>query len=122
MTIGKISLLLAAALLPGGILVAQMTPVAAASVPGCTRSGTDRNDVVRGTPGRDVLCGLLGDDSLIGFNGDDVLRGDAVAVAACINVLQGSGSVDQTNKCSNTAIATGGSVKLVHTDIKIIQG
>lgn len=47
--------------------------------------------------------------------------GDAVAVAACINVLNGSTSAEQTNKCSNTAISTGGNVTLEHTDITIKQ-
>jgi hypothetical protein len=51
----------------------------------------------------------------------EISGGDAVAVAACINVLNGGTDVEQTNKCSNTAIATGGSVKLVHTDITIKQ-
>ena len=47
--------------------------------------------------------------------------GDAVAVAACINVLKGSASVDQSNKCENTAISTGGDVTLEHTNISIQQ-
>ena len=47
--------------------------------------------------------------------------GDAVAVAACINVLKGSASVDQSNKCENTAISTGGDVTLEHTNITIQQ-
>jgi hypothetical protein len=47
--------------------------------------------------------------------------GDATAVAACINVLNGGANVEQTNKCYNTAVATGGDVKLEHTDIKIVQ-
>jgi hypothetical protein len=47
--------------------------------------------------------------------------GDATAVAACVNVLNGGTNVEQINKCGNTAIATGGSVKLVHTDITIKQ-
>lgn len=48
--------------------------------------------------------------------------GDAVAVAACINVLRATASAEQTNDCSNAAIATGGSVTLKDTDITIIQG
>ena len=48
--------------------------------------------------------------------------GDAVAVAACINVLRATANAEQTNDCKNTAIATGGSVTLDKTDITIIQG
>lgn len=47
--------------------------------------------------------------------------GDAVAVAACVNVLKGSASAEQSNKCENTAIATGGNVTLEHTNITIEQ-
>lgn len=47
--------------------------------------------------------------------------GDATAVAACVNVLNGGTDVEQTNKCSNTAVAFGGNVKLVHTDVTIVQ-
>jgi hypothetical protein len=36
-------------------------------------------------------------------------------------VLNGGTNVEQTNKCYNTAIATGGNVKLTHTDITIKQ-
>jgi len=43
-------------------------------------------------------------------------------VAACINVLRATATAEQTNDCSNTAIATGGNVSLSHTDITIIQG
>ena len=48
--------------------------------------------------------------------------GDAVAVAACINVLDATASATQTNDCSNTAIATGGNVTLEDTTVTIIQG
>jgi hypothetical protein len=47
--------------------------------------------------------------------------GDAVAVAACVNVAQGTYDVDQVNRCSNTAIATGGNVTLRDVDISIRQ-
>jgi len=47
--------------------------------------------------------------------------GDAVAVAACINVLRATASAEQTNECTNTAVATGGSVNLDHTNISIDQ-
>jgi hypothetical protein len=48
--------------------------------------------------------------------------GDATAVAACVNVLQGSASAKQTNECANTAVARGGDVKLKDVDITILQG
>jgi hypothetical protein len=48
--------------------------------------------------------------------------GDAVAVAACLNVLKGSTDAEQTNDCTNAPIATGGSVTLEKTDITIYQG
>jgi hypothetical protein len=47
--------------------------------------------------------------------------GDAVAVAACINVLNGSTSAEQSNDCINNAFAVGGSVYVTDTDITIRQ-
>lgn len=47
--------------------------------------------------------------------------GDATAVAACLNVLQGTASAKQVNVCSNDAVATGGDVTLDHTKITIYQ-
>jgi len=45
-------------------------------VVGCTRAGSDRNDVVLGLRGGDVICGLGGDDILLDlFGGDDALYG-----------------------------------------------
>jgi Ca2+-binding RTX toxin-like protein len=46
---------------------------------GCTRIGTQGNDVLRGTTGRDVMCGRGGSDSLAGRAGVDVLDGGAGA-------------------------------------------
>jgi hypothetical protein len=51
-----------------------------------------------------------------------IAGGDAVAVAACINVLDATASATQTNDCGNTAIATGGNVTLEDTTVTIIQG
>lgn len=51
----------------------------------------------------------------------NIAGGDAVAVAACLNVLDGSASATQTNVCKNTAVARGGDVKLKNVDITIIQ-
>jgi hypothetical protein len=42
----------------------------------CTRSGTDRDDALRGTKSRDILCGFAGDDRLEGQGAMDFLRGD----------------------------------------------
>jgi len=47
--------------------------------------------------------------------------GDAVAVAACINVLNGSTNVDQSNECVNDAFASGGNVVVKDTNITIRQ-
>lgn len=52
----------------------------------------------------------------------NITGGDATAVASCVNYLQGTANADQTNKCSNTAVATGGDVKLKNVTITIIQG
>lgn len=52
----------------------------------------------------------------------NISGGDATAVAACVNYLQGTADADQTNKCSNTAVAEGGDVKLKNVSITIIQG
>ncbi|HEX8628059.1 MAG TPA: hypothetical protein VF755_07800, partial [Catenuloplanes sp.] len=52
----------------------------------------------------------------------NISGGDATAVAACVNYLQGTADADQTNKCSNTAVATGGDVTLKNVNITIIQG
>jgi hypothetical protein len=49
-------------------------------------------------------------DARLTIRGGDATGGDAVAVAACLNVLYGSGSVEQENDCENNAIATGGNV------------
>ena len=51
-----------------------------------------------------------------------IAGGDATAVAACVNYLQGSADADQTNKCKNTSVAQGGDVNLKNVDITIIQG
>jgi len=52
----------------------------------------------------------------------NITGGDATAVAACVNYLQGTADSDQTNKCKNTSVATGGDVKLKNVTITIIQG
>jgi Tol biopolymer transport system component len=48
-----------------------------AHVLACTKVGTFRRDVLRGTAGDDTLCGLAGNDRLEGGAGDDVLIGGA---------------------------------------------
>ena len=52
----------------------------------------------------------------------NISGGDATAVAACVNFLQGSATARQTNQCANTAVARGGDVVLKNVDITIIQG
>jgi hypothetical protein len=47
--------------------------------------------------------------------------GDATAVAGCVNYLQGNATPAQVNACKSAADAQGGSVKLDHVDIVIIQ-
>jgi Ca2+-binding RTX toxin-like protein len=44
---------------------------------GCTITGTDGNDRLRGTSRDDVICGLGGDDRIDGGGGDDAVFGDA---------------------------------------------
>lgn len=48
--------------------------------------------------------------------------GDATALAACVNYLQGTATATQTNVCKNTAVATGGDVVLKNSSITVIQG
>lgn len=52
----------------------------------------------------------------------NITGGDATAVAACVNYLQGTADGDQTNQCKNTSVAQGGDVKLKNVTITIIQG
>jgi hypothetical protein len=56
-------------------------------------------------------------------NSADVLisGGDAVAVAACVNVAQGTHTDAQVNDCINTSTAVGGDVTLSHVDITVQQ-
>jgi Putative glucoamylase/RTX calcium-binding nonapeptide repeat (4 copies)/Protein of unknown function (DUF3131) len=44
---------------------------------GCTITGTDGDDRLRGTSRDDVICGLGGDDRIEGGGGDDAVFGDA---------------------------------------------
>jgi hypothetical protein len=44
---------------------------------GCTITGTERDDRLRGTSGDDVICGLGGDDRIDAGRGDDAVFGDA---------------------------------------------
>ncbi len=50
-----------------------------------------------------------------------VIGGDAVAVAACMNYIQGTASPDQVSECSNKASARGGNVLLQDVVITIWQ-
>jgi hypothetical protein len=51
----------------------------------------------------------------------EIEGGDAVAVAACINVLNNAADATQINKCKNNAVAKGGDVNLKKVDITVIQ-
>jgi hypothetical protein len=51
----------------------------------------------------------------------NISGGDAVAVAGCVNYLQGTANADQVNSCKSAADAQGGSVNLKDVDITIIQ-
>lgn len=48
--------------------------------------------------------------------------GNATAVAACVNVLQGTASAKQENDCKNVATAKGGDVIVSDSDFTVIQG
>ena len=48
--------------------------------------------------------------------------GDADAVSSCYQVLRGTGSGDDEQQCTSTAIAVGGNVSLNDVDITVIQG
>jgi len=52
----------------------------------------------------------------------NISGGDAVALAACVNYLQGTSSASQKNLCKNSAVAKGGDVVLKNSTITIIQG
>ena len=47
--------------------------------------------------------------------------GDATAVAACVNVAQGTYDREQVNDCINSAVAFGGSVILKNVELDIEQ-
>lgn len=51
----------------------------------------------------------------------NIIGGDAVAVASCVNYLQGTANATQKNTCKNSADARGGDVTLKNVDITIIQ-
>lgn len=64
----------------------------------CTISGTEGDDILRGTPGPDVICGFGGDDQLFGLEGDDILDGgngdDRLYGAAGNDYIVGAGGDD----------------------------
>jgi hypothetical protein len=51
----------------------------------------------------------------------NISGGDATAVAACVNYVQGTATADQVNVCRNNAQAYGGSVYLDSVDITVVQ-
>jgi hypothetical protein len=50
-----------------------------------------------------------------------IVGGSSHAVASCLNYLQGTATADQTNECSNTAVAPAGDVHLSNVDITVVQ-
>lgn len=56
--------------------VGDWQPIPAITVPACTITGTNGNNVLVGTAAGDVICGLGGNDGLWGLAGNDILRGD----------------------------------------------
>jgi cytochrome c biogenesis factor len=71
----------------------------------------------------DITILQAGSDQTVRNNAEvNISGGDATAVAACVNYLQGTASADQSNECKNSAVATGGDVKLKNVSITIIQG
>lgn len=52
----------------------------------------------------------------------NISGGDAIALAGCVNFLQGTSDATQKNVCKNTSVAKGGDVILKNSDITIIQG
>ena len=64
----------------GGVVYAggvceQVAVSVEVTLPACTMTGTEGDDVLNGTEEPDVICGLGGDDALYGAGGDDVLLG-----------------------------------------------
>lgn len=51
----------------------------------------------------------------------NISGGDATAVAACVNYVQGTATADQVNSCRNNATAYGGNVSLDNVDVSVIQ-
>jgi len=51
----------------------------------------------------------------------NISGGDAVAVAACVNYLQGTATAGQKVECANDSIAIGGNVVLDHVNLVVTQ-
>ena len=68
---------------------------------GCTITGSNRSETLRGTPQRDVICGLGGVDRINGLGANDVLRGgsgnDRITDKAGKDKLLGQGGRDVLN-------------------------
>jgi Ca2+-binding RTX toxin-like protein len=66
--------------------------------PGCTISGTTRNDELRGTDGRDVICTGRGDDFIEGMGGNDLIHAgpgsDLVDAGFGADTVSGGGGPD----------------------------
>ena len=87
---------------------------------GCTKRGTNGDDVLTGTTGKDRICGRGGDDvivgrggndTLIGGGGDDVLRGnagaDTIGGGGGRDTLIGGGGKDVMNGGRNRDLLRG---------------
>jgi Ca2+-binding RTX toxin-like protein len=67
----------------------------------CTKTGTNKGDVLRGTPRDDVICGFGGGDVIRGRGGDDTVRGgggdDTERGGGGDDTLRGGGGDDVLN-------------------------
>jgi Ca2+-binding RTX toxin-like protein len=98
------------------LLSAATSPVASASIPGVTRTGTTRADTLNGTGGDDVLSGLAGNDVLTGLGGNDRLLGgdgnDTLSGGLGGDTLDGGAGIDTATYADAT---TGVTVNLAIT-------
>ena len=62
-------------MLAGVSLLLALLPAPASAGSGCTISGTNGTDRLRGRDGADVICGYGGNDTIYGLGGGDRLVG-----------------------------------------------
>jgi hypothetical protein len=79
---------------------------------GCTITGTQSDDRLRGTSGDDLICGLGGDDRIDGGGGDDAVFGDAgddaIDGGAGDDTLYGGGGDDRLGGGDGDDVLSGG--------------